>query len=369
MNKKIIYFRNFAQDVNNNTYNSQEVGLGKALVSKYYDFDIIYYSSKFKKQIETEYINKENNKKIRIIRKNAIKIMNNSIFFSYLINFKKLKEYDFIITTEYNQIMTFFLCLFYGEKVTLYHGPYKDNSNIFIQRLYDIICLPIIKKKVSKVLTKSELSKEYLEKKGFKDVLNVGVGLDISKLKKIDKSNAESRKSNVKNILYVGKVEERRNYLFMIELIKKLQSKYDVTLTVVGDGEKNDLEKLFLYAKKLKISSKIRYIKKIEQEKMHTLYKNADVFILPTSYEIFGMVILESIYFNVPVITTLNGGSHFFHKNGYDLIIEKMDVSEWEKKMYKIFENELFVEQQLEIAKNILDSKYNWDSISNKFIY
>ncbi|NCT37352.1 glycosyltransferase family 1 protein [Bacillus sp. EB93] len=178
MTDRVLITRNFANKVNINSYNLQEIGLGKALVREGFNCDIIYYSDG---ETFDEIIYESEKRKLTIKWTKAVKFMSNSIFHSIL-NKSVLNKYDFIISTEYNQIMTFLLTLICPGRVYLYHGPYQDNNNKIVQKVYDMFLTPIIKKRIAKVFTKSDLANDYLKSKGFKNVKTIGVGLDIERL-------------------------------------------------------------------------------------------------------------------------------------------------------------------------------------------
>ena len=54
----------------------------------------------------------------------------------------------------------------------------------------------------------------------------------------------------------------------------------------------------------------------MEQKYLSDVYNLADFFLLPTKYEIFGMVLLEAMYYKTVVLTTDNGGSSTLIDNG-----------------------------------------------------
>ncbi len=93
-------------------------------------------------------------------------------------------------------------------------------------------------------------------------------------------------KSN-KSILSIGRLEQQKNYQFLIEMIKDS----DFELTIVGDG--SEREKLVNNARtkqvKLKIKDNLSYYELLD------LYRNYKYFILPSTYEGNPKVLLEAM--------------------------------------------------------------------------
>lgn len=59
---------------------------------------------------------------------------------------------------------------------------------------------------------------------------------------------------------------------------------------------------------------------------MPTVYQSCDAFSLPTRYEIFGMVLLEAMYYGLPTFTTYNGGSSTLMNQENGIIINSIDM-------------------------------------------
>lgn len=97
----------------------------------------------------------------------------------------------------------------------------------------------------------------------------------------------------------------------------------------------------------------------MQQEELSNIYKISDIFLLPTEYEIFGMVLLEAMYFGLPVITTYNGGSSTIIENGKNgFICSKLDKAEWKEIVCDLLNdtNKLSKFQQMErlqLKKNL----------------
>ena len=169
-NKKILYVRSAPYKVNISGYNLQEIGLGKAFCNLGYDFDIVYYSDEDKIQnLEVE--GKGN---LRIIWSNGIRVLRSGIYPKIL---KKdfLNQYDQIIISEYGQIMAVLLNRLHNN-VYIYNGPYYNLFKIkFIELLYDKLFVNFLDRNSKKVFCKTRMAEKYLNDKGFKNTLPVGM--------------------------------------------------------------------------------------------------------------------------------------------------------------------------------------------------
>jgi len=371
----ILYLRNHASKVNVNTYNLQEIGFSKALVDLGNNCDVVYYNDKNNVEIEDIY-NNENNK-LRIIWMNGIKILDNGIYLKIL-NKRFLEKYDIIITTEYIQIMTFLLTFLCNDRLVLYHGPYKDQNRKLVQKLYDVLFLKRIKS-IKNIFCKSELAKEYLfEYKKMNQVKVIGVGLDNLK---IDNSSfdGEERKiildikrkiENNKVLLYIGVLEERRNILFLLDIFKYVLLRNENTkFIIIGNGKDADKKKYFDYAKEIGVYNNLIYYEKMSQGSLKEIYSIADVFLLPSRYEIFGMVLLESMYLGVPVISSYNGGSCTLIKNRVNgIIIDVFEVNKWGDTVLELFNNEELCETISKNSELTIKNEYLWDKIAKKIL-
>lgn len=93
--------------------------------------------------------------------------------------------------------------------------------------------------------------------------------------------------------IYVGRLIELKNISLLIETFNKNGK----PLTIVGKGE---LEQEL----KSKAKSNISFIGFVDNEKLGEIYQSHDVFILPSTYEAWGLVVEEALYWGLPVIVS-----------------------------------------------------------------
>ncbi|MGW9526671.1 glycosyltransferase family 4 protein [Paenibacillus terrae] len=387
MIQKILYLRNFASKVNGDSYNLQEVGLGKALVRKGFDCDIVYYNDH--KETHLEQVYRHEGCTLRIIWLHGFKFLSNSIYRDVL-NHSFLAAYDLVISTEYNQIMTYLLSRKCPEKLVLYHGPYRDNTHALIRRLYDTLLLPKVAKSLRCTFVKSDLAKRYLEDKGFHNVVTIGVGLDRSKVEgKFNNDNndnsgndkSEGREENREVagelrrlggrpvLLYVGVLEERRNIRFMLGVFKKVLQKHpSCLLLIVGDGRKADTDRYWAFAHELGLTDSILHFPRVEQRHLWQIYGAADAMLFPTHYDIFGMVLLESMLFRVPIISSVNGGSVTLIEDGVSgVILRSFSEEEWVSRVSELLDNAELRQSMAEQAFLTVEHM-SWDRIAEEML-
>ena len=132
---------------------------------------------------------------------------------------------------------------------------------------------------------------------------------------------------------------------------------------MIGDGpERPFLEDL---ARESDFSADIKFLGK--QEQMESLLPIADLFILPSEYESFGLAALEAMAAEVPVISTNAGGLPEINIDGYCGFMSKVgDVEDMAKNAMKILEDDV---TYAIFKKNALAQALKFDIINIVPIY
>ena len=370
---KLLIIRTHGSVVNLNTYNSQDLGMARAMLQKGIQCDIVYFGGKEKTHIQ-EIDTKEG--KVLLYWVKGISLALNGIFFGLG---KIVNQYDVIQVGDYDQFTSIWYAFFsrYRKKVVLYHGPYLCDYN----RKYRMKCRLIdsipLSKKIKESLpcfAKSILAEDFLRDRGFRNITTVGVGLDTERFDGLDTNpspdveNILKRTNDHPFLLYVGLLEPRRNTKFLIELLAELnRNAKDLSLVLIGRGEEEYKSQVFELAKSLGVSDNVLYLESLKQSQLPFLYRKAAMFLLPSSYEIFGMVLMEAMYYEIPVITTQNGGSLTLIDSASGIVCD-LDINEWKEQIIRILRDAKYRKQIGINGKKMVEEKCSWDVITSKMI-
>ena len=105
--------------------------------------------------------------------------------------------------------------------------------------------------------------------------------------------------------LFVGQLIERKRIDTLIRSFARMSTDSD-SLTIVGNGAlENQLKRLTL---ELATKNRIEFKPAVNNEELRNIYLNHDVLVLPSKYEVWGMVALEALACGLSVILSVECG-------------------------------------------------------------
>ena len=359
-------------------YNSQELGLAAQLSRLNVDVDV-YYAGNVDKVTTTA----KESAGAGIVNLIELPFYNIPFIqqaqFPALISELKKHSYDAIQVNEYNDL----ICkqaVNYAYKhniaAIVYQGMYKNLSGRF-NRLYthfhNTFLLKSFINKVSFTLTKTAAAAEFLSLKGFVKPTVMPVGLDLNAFNehtdKLTQPPCIRQEYNIpadhKIVIYVGSFERRRNINFLLDIAARYKDK-PVSFIYIGEGE------LFEQAKARVTSQKLSHIVlpgRLPQKNLPPIYQAADLFLLASDYEIYGMVVLEAMFYGVPVISNDTAGPTSIidsNKNGY--ILNNFEVSNWVNTLDSVFDDETKLVGLKEQAKTKIAQELTWERIAHRYV-
>ncbi len=369
---KILIVRTFPNVLNPNSYNSQEVGLARAFVRAGHCCDIVYYCGRVAahdQQVEVP----GSSRTVTIHWLPGFGLLKNGFFRGLG---PLVRQYDVLQVAEYDQLTSQWLYLHPGPRVvTLYHGPYKSQfTRGYNLRcgVFDLLFNRRRKNAAVPCFAKSRMAADFLRNKGFCRVESVGVGLDLDTLGAAYAPQARRQAAGLSGfrLLYIGVLEERRNIPFLLDVLAQAAKVLpEVRLTLVGRGEAAYRDRCFDYAKQLGVWERIDYQERVPQDQVYELYQQANLFVLPTQYEIFGMVLLEAMFYGLPVLASLNGGSDLLVRSGENgFALPTFQVQDYVQVIRHLAEQP---EEQLRIgqaAHETVAQHFTWDRIAARML-
>ncbi|MGM0609411.1 MAG: glycosyltransferase family 4 protein, partial [Candidatus Muiribacteriota bacterium] len=178
-------------------------------------------------------------------------------------------------------------------------------------------------------------------------------------------------KGSNKVILNVGRLREVKNHKTLILALSKLRNKRkDFVCYIVSGGPlENQLKSMI---KSYKLNKFVRIVGQKQHDEIPLWMNAADLFVLPSYRESFGIVNIEALACGTPVVSTVNGGSESILVNkDYGLLLKNPEDYEglaalinealnkkWNKKKITDYSEKFALEKiakkTLSIYKNIL---------------
>ncbi len=149
-------------------------------------------------------------------------------------------------------------------------------------------------------------------------VIPCGVNLDM--FRPVDRVAAKKQLGldGAKVIIFVGRIEPLKGIDRLMLAMAQLQNGCRPRLLIIGGGEnsQNEIERLRKLAGELQIRDSIDFLGLIKQSELPLFYSAADVCVVPSYYESFGLVALESLACGTPVVATKVGGAASVIRHG-----------------------------------------------------
>jgi D-inositol-3-phosphate glycosyltransferase len=141
-------------------------------------------------------------------------------------------------------------------------------------------------------------------------VIPCGVNLDL--FKPIDKETArqELGLDHQKVILFVGRIDPLKGLEQLLKALTYMDGEKSPLLMIVGgdahsQGQVQALQRL---ANELNIEDRVMFAGSVAQSKLPLFYSASDVCAIPSFYESYGMVALESLACGTPIVANNVGG-------------------------------------------------------------
>ena len=165
-------------------------------------------------------------------------------------------------------------------------------------------------------------------------------------------------KSNQPYILYIGRLETKKNINGLVRAFELLKKRYQVPHKLVLAGLKGYGYDRMNFSKDIILKGYVT-----EKEKWQLL-KNADMFVFPTFYEGFGMPILEAQISGCPVITSNVSSIPEVAGDGA-ILIEPRNIEEICDRMYQVIEDKEFKKRLINYGYNNV-KKFSWEKCSKE---
>ncbi|MBK9007976.1 MAG: glycosyltransferase [Anaerolineae bacterium] len=231
------------------------------------------------------------------------------------------------------------------------------------------------------VATIAELTQlRFLYKADAKKLVVIPPGVDVSHFYPIPADEARSYiglKPEDRMILFVGRIEPLKGVDTLLEAMSCLQMKESrpVHLAIIGGDPAASPEMMNAEMARLKnlcevlgLDQSVVFLGVRDQDKLPYYYSAAEVVVMPSHYESFGMVALEAMACGAPVIASEVGGLAYLVRDGetgFTIPAEEPETL-CEKLSWLLNDDELHAKMSAQAAAYAQD--YAWEKIAKQIV-
>lgn len=365
-NKKIVIIRpNVALFGLVGTYNVQEIGLANALKKMGHDVTVLYCNRNVSEVTKSE------------IYDYVYYLPHKHIGLHGMFNVNLIDEYhpDTLILFSDNQLWAKNIILYCKKnsiKCIHYFGNVLSDNPAWLHQAYTKVILWRNRKSYDfsiNVAKTNKVKHEMLEH-GIHCRKVINIGLDSELLQDCTNPDINIRhdlgiKDDEFVLLFVGRLIDYKRPIMACDILLELQRRgIKGKLFIIGDGKlANELES---YIEEKKLSSVVNWQKRVPYDEMYKYMVSCDCCINLSPKEIFGMTVLEAMYYGAVIVAhEAPGPNDIIDNNISGYLCNFDDVSSWAD---KIIESQKYRTVMSKEAKKRVRENFLWDRIAGQFM-
>jgi len=208
-------------------------------------------------------------------------------------------DFDVVHAHNYNAFPAFYAALAKKKNRLIFTPHYHPAGSTFFRNIFHIP-YKFLGKKIFKKADKTVCVSDYekaLLKKRFNiyddNIVVIPNGLNLEEFKYFQRNEKDNSV-----IFYVGRLEKYKGVQYLIKALPKLKNKF--ILEIVGTGSyKKFLVKL---SEELGVENKVRFFQDLPRKELIQKYIDADLFVLLSKYEAYGISVAEALAARTPCI-------------------------------------------------------------------
>jgi D-inositol-3-phosphate glycosyltransferase len=196
----------------------------------------------------------------------------------------------------------------------------------------------------------------------------IPLGVDLDRFRPGDKESARRALGlrDERIVLFVGRIEPLKGVDILINAAALLESDVDCSVLIVGgeDGSRSQVRRLQELARSRGIEHRVAFVGAVDHETLPLYYNAADVCVVPSHYESFGLVAVEAMASGVPVVASRVGGLAGTVKDGETgYLIPWLCPEPFAERIELLLDNDPLRQNLGEAAREAV-ARYRWEHVA-----
>jgi glycosyltransferase involved in cell wall biosynthesis len=202
-------------------------------------------------------------------------------------------------------------------------------------------------------------------------------GTNLERFGKLSQKEARAKLNiapETKVILYVGRFDSRKGIETLVKATSRQEIRQNQNLKVIivggstpGQSDGIERQRIEGIVQELGLQDIIIFAGRVEHSELAYYYTAADVCVVPSHYEPFGLVAIEAMACGTPVVASDVGGLKFTVVNEVTgLVVPPQDEAEFARAIALILSDLDWGKQLGENAKKRVESKFSWNSVASQ---
>ncbi len=208
-------------------------------------------------------------------------------------------------------------------------------------------------------------------------------GTDIENFKVLSKPEARRQlglPTTNKTVMYVGRFDQRKGIETLVRAIAQIcdgreTSKLDMdtlSLLIVGGSDPNqadglERQRIEDLVTELGITAQVNFVGMVGHDMLPLYYAAADVCVVPSHYEPFGLVAIEAMACGTPVIASDVGGLQFtVVSEETGLLVPPQDVDAFAQAIERTLVDELWAKKASKQAARRVRDNFSWAGVAHQ---
>jgi D-inositol-3-phosphate glycosyltransferase len=207
-------------------------------------------------------------------------------------------------------------------------------------------------------------------------------GTDVSNFRPISKADARKQlgiSTKEKMVLYVGRFDRRKGIETLVRATGELRAQLaqgeefdpqNLKLLIVGGSDPQEADgaerrRIEEIVSELDLAANTDFVGMVGHDRLALYYTAADVCVIPSHYEPFGLVAIEAMACGTPVVASDVGGLKFtVISEETGLLVPPQNVSEFARAIGRILTDEVWSRKIRKQASTRVQENFSWTGVA-----